>query len=365
MTGFQARDVSGTIPVGTTSAVVTATFADHNPVLGNYNGAFVDNLSFTVGDPTLTAAPLTVPMSNVGELDHVFLIYMENKGAADILDSVNAPYINSLATTYGYANNYYALGHPSDPNYFRIMGGSDFGIDYNPTSPSIDAPNLMQEMDATGVTWAGYAQGMPYPGAIVSSGDYAVDALPFAQFTYVYDNTPAYLQQHLLPLTNLARNLQNPATTPRFSWIAADGSTTWKARSIFRWGYQLACQPAHDAPVQHGGRRPVRPTNRVHHSKLAGVEYRGPAGCDHHHVRRGLQQPVTGHRQPGQPRFDDRHPERRRRDRPTYADAVRPIRHRLLLQRLQPDEHPRIRLGHRWNSAGPAHLQRHVCHTHE
>nr|WP_301336345.1 alkaline phosphatase family protein [Mycobacterium gordonae] len=149
---------------------------------------------------------------------------MENKGAADILGSVNAPYLNSLINTYGYANNYYALGHPSDPNYFRIMGGSDFGLIYNPASPSINAPNLMQAMDTAGISWVGYAQGMPYPGAIVSSGDYAVDALPFAQFTSVYNNTPAYLQTHLQPLTQLSIDLQTTGTTPRFSWIAADGS---------------------------------------------------------------------------------------------------------------------------------------------
>ncbi|MBX9640506.1 MAG: hypothetical protein K2X97_12470, partial [Mycobacteriaceae bacterium] len=236
MTGFQTRDISGTIPAGTSSAVVTATFTDRNPILGNYNGSFADNLSFTVGDPTLAAPVLTVPTSNVGELDHVFLIYMENKGAADILGSVNAPYINSLINTYGYANNFYALGHPSDPNYFRVMGGSDFGLIYNPASPSINAPSLMQEMDATGVSWAGYAQGMPYPGAIVSSGDYAVDALPFAQFSYVYNNTPAYLQQHLLPLTQLSTDLQATGTTPRFSWIAADGSNNMEGPVDFPGG---------------------------------------------------------------------------------------------------------------------------------
>ncbi|MCV6970398.1 alkaline phosphatase family protein [Mycobacterium bohemicum] len=222
VTGFQARDISGTIPVGTTSAVVTATFADHDPVLGNYNNAYVDNLSFTVGDPSLTAAPLTPPVSNVGQLDHVFLIYMENHGVGDILGSPNAPYINSLINSYGYASNYYALGHPSDPNYFRIMGGSDFGIDYNPSPNSINAPSLMQEMDQNGVSWAGYAQSMPYPGDIVSSGDYAVDQLPFANFSYVYNNSPAYLQTHLLPLSQLSTDLQNPSTAPQFAWLAAN-----------------------------------------------------------------------------------------------------------------------------------------------
>jgi hypothetical protein len=221
-TGFEDRDISGTVPDGTTSAQVTTTFTDNDTFLGNYNGAYADNESFTVGDPSITAAPLTPPTSDVGQLDHVFLIYLENKGVDDIVGSPNAPYINSLINTEDYADNYYALGHPSDPNYFRVMGGSDFGIDYNPAGNAIDAPSLMQEMDKAGISWAGYAQSMPFPGDLVSSGNYAVDQLPFAQFDYVYDNTPTYLQDHLLPLTELSTNLQDPNTFPEFTWIAAD-----------------------------------------------------------------------------------------------------------------------------------------------
>ncbi|MGB7870776.1 MAG: alkaline phosphatase family protein [Mycobacterium sp.] len=221
-TGFEERDISGMVPDGTTSAQVTTTFTDNDQFLGNYNGAYADNESFTVGDPSLTAAPLTPPTSDVGQLDHVFLIYMENKGVGDIVGSPNAPYINSLINTEDYDSNYFALGHPSDPNYIRPLGGSDFGIDYNPAGNVIDANSLMQEMDQAGISWAGYAQGMPFPGDLTSSGDYAVDQLPFAQFSYVFDNTPAYLQEHLLPLTDLSTNLEDPNTFPEFTWIAAD-----------------------------------------------------------------------------------------------------------------------------------------------
>ena len=221
-TGFEERDISGTVPEGTTSAQVTTTFTDNDHFLTDYNGAYADNESFTVGDPSLTAAPLTPPTSDVGQLDHVFLIYMENKGVDNIVGSPNAPYINSLINTEDYDSNYYALGHPSDPNYIRPLGGSDFGLDYNPAGNVIDAPSLMQEMDQAGISWAGYAQGMPFPGDLTSSGDYAVDQLPFAQFDYVYDNTPAYLQEHLLPLTDLSTDLQDPNTFPEFTWIAAD-----------------------------------------------------------------------------------------------------------------------------------------------
>ncbi len=221
-TGFEARDISGTVPDGTTSAQVTTTFTDNDTFLGNYNGAYADNESFTVGDPSLTPATLIAPTSNVGQLDHVFLIYMENKGAGDIVGSPNAPYINSLINTEPHDTNYFALGHPSDPNYVRVVGGSDFGLDYNPAPPVIDANSLMQEMDQAGISWAGYAQSMPTPGDLVSSGDYSVDELPFAQFNYVYDNTPAYLQEHLLPLTQLSTDLQNPNSFPEFTWIAAN-----------------------------------------------------------------------------------------------------------------------------------------------
>src|ERR1700733_690263 len=221
-TGFEERDISGMVPDGTTSAQVTTTFTDNDTFLGNYNGAYADNESFTVGDPSLTAAPLTPPTSDVGQLDHVFLIYLENKGVDNIVGSPNAPYINSLIDNNPHDTNYFALGHPSDPNYIRPLGGSDFGIDYNPTGNAIDANSLMQEMDQANISWAGYAQSMPTPGDLVSSGDYSVDELPFAQFNYVFDNTPTYLQEHLLPLTQLSTDLQDPSKFPEFTWIAAN-----------------------------------------------------------------------------------------------------------------------------------------------
>ena len=224
MTGFQQREISGTVPAGTTSAVVTTTFNDRCPILGHYNDAYADNVSLTVGDASLTPAALTPPTSTVGQIDHVQLIYMENKGVGNIIGSPNAPFINSLINSQDYVANYYALGHPSDPNYFRIMGGSDFGLAYNPVSNVINAPSLMQEMDQQGISWVGYAQGMPLPGTIVSSGTYATDALPFLEFKYVFNNTPAYQQTHLQPLTQFVHRSADPNTAPRFAWIAADGA---------------------------------------------------------------------------------------------------------------------------------------------
>jgi hypothetical protein len=63
-----------------------------------------------------------------GDLDHVFLIVMENQTNTDILGSPNAPFINAYAKVANQATNYFAVGHPSAPNYLEIVGGSNFGV---------------------------------------------------------------------------------------------------------------------------------------------------------------------------------------------------------------------------------------------
>jgi hypothetical protein len=63
-----------------------------------------------------------------GRLDHVFLIMMENQTSTDILGNPNAPFINEYAGVANHASNYFAVGHPSAPNYLEIVGGSNFGL---------------------------------------------------------------------------------------------------------------------------------------------------------------------------------------------------------------------------------------------
>ncbi len=211
------RETSGVVPVGTRSARVVVTFTDRNPVLGNYNNAYADNVSFTVGAALSAPQPPTPPASTVGQLDHVFLIYMENKGYTDIVGSPNAPYLNSLINTYGVGTNYYGLTHPSDPNYYPILGGSDFGFNYNCPANCFDQRNLADNIEAAHLTWGGYMEG---------GGGYTTptDRLPFLAFSDIYNN-PARVAAHLFDLTQLEGDLTSPATTPNFVWVAADDAT--------------------------------------------------------------------------------------------------------------------------------------------
>ena len=74
------------------------------------------------------------PQCNFEGFDHVFLIMMENQTNTDILGNPNAPFINKYAPTVNQATDYFAVGHPSAPNYLEITGGSNFGLknDYWP-----------------------------------------------------------------------------------------------------------------------------------------------------------------------------------------------------------------------------------------
>jgi len=65
---------------------------------------------------------------SIPELDHVFVIMMENHYITQIIGQTYTPFTTSYAGTANMANNYWAVGHPSLTNYLEIAGGSNFGI---------------------------------------------------------------------------------------------------------------------------------------------------------------------------------------------------------------------------------------------
>lgn len=69
------------------------------------------------------AVPTGVP-----NLNHVFVIVMENHGYGEILRNQNAAFINQYAKTANLATNYFAVAHPSLTNYLEVVGGSNFGV---------------------------------------------------------------------------------------------------------------------------------------------------------------------------------------------------------------------------------------------
>ena len=225
-TGFIHRASSGTVPAGTRTAIVDVTLADSHPVFDN--NSYADNLSFRVGAAVPAPPPPEPPVSTVGRLDHVFMVYMENKGFTNIVGSPNAPYLNSLIDTYGLGTNYFGITHPSDPNYYPIIGGSDFGVNWNCPADCFDVPNLVDNVEAAGLNWAGYAEG---------GGGYAdpTDRLPFLAFSDIF-NDPVRVESHIFDISQMGVDLHSPATAPNYVWFAANEDFNMEGPLDFPFG---------------------------------------------------------------------------------------------------------------------------------
>lgn len=147
---------------------------------------------------------------------HIFVIVMENTEYSGIIGNASAPYINSLASTYGLATQYYAVSHPSLPNYLALTGGDTFGIGSDCTDCFVNAPNLVDVLEAGHKTWRAYMEGMPSPCFVGDAYPYMQKHDPFIYFDDVRNN-PARCR-NIVPLTGLAADL-SAATVPDFVWI--------------------------------------------------------------------------------------------------------------------------------------------------
>ena len=58
----------------------------------------------------------------------VVVIVLENRGYGEVVGNPDAPFLNRLARRGALATRYFALAHPSLPNYLGLLGGSTFGI---------------------------------------------------------------------------------------------------------------------------------------------------------------------------------------------------------------------------------------------
>jgi hypothetical protein len=96
--------------------------------------------------------------------EHIVIVFEENKGYADIIGSPNAPYLNSLVKQGALLTGYYALHHPSQPNYLEFFSGNKQGIcnDTCATSQFL-APSLGGNLIKKGLTFVGYAEDLAGP----------------------------------------------------------------------------------------------------------------------------------------------------------------------------------------------------------
>ncbi|HEY0528258.1 MAG TPA: alkaline phosphatase family protein [Gemmatimonadaceae bacterium] len=133
--------------------------------------------------------------------DHFVLIVLENEDAANV---TAIPYMDSLAHRGAWLRNYYAVAHPSYPNYLALVSGRTFfgrsaNVSHDPIAYSrrdlgdaqllIDAPTIVNGLEATHMSWDAFAEDYPERSSAPracdfrrSAGLYSRKHFPFLSF---------------------------------------------------------------------------------------------------------------------------------------------------------------------------------------
>jgi len=174
-------------------------------------GASKTPITITVSGGTTTTT--TVPASS-----HVFIVVEENHSYSSVIGNSSMPYLNSLASKYGLATQYYANTHPSIGNYFMLTAGQII-TNNDSFCSTLTQDNVVRHLLSAGKTWKAYAQSLPSAGYTgCSYYPYVKKHNPLAYFSDVANSSEKY---NLVPFSKFPSDLANH-TLPEYSFIVPD-----------------------------------------------------------------------------------------------------------------------------------------------
>jgi hypothetical protein len=192
---------------------------------------------------------------SVPRFRHVVLVVFENEEYGSVIGSRQAPTFNALARRYSLLTQSYAVSHPSLPNYLALVSGSTFGIRSDCTTCFVGGRSLADTLDAAGLTWNAYEEGLPSVGSGVPfAGRYAMKHSPFLYFRSV--RSSPRLRDHVVPYSRFAPDLAG-GRLPAFSLVVPN-----------------LCHSMHDCSVATGDRwlagflRPLLASPELGHSAV-------------------------------------------------------------------------------------------------
>jgi acid phosphatase len=138
--------------------------------------------STVAAKPTPSPAPVSI--------NHVVVVWLENHEASAVT-ATSMPYLYGLSTTYGRADQFYGVAHPSLPNYLGFWSGSTQGVTDDATH-NLSTASLSSQMATAGRSWRTYAQDYPATAGCHTASSYTggVDG-PGVAGKYVRKHTPA------------------------------------------------------------------------------------------------------------------------------------------------------------------------------
>jgi len=178
-------------------------------------GAPVHAAAAPLGHPARQAARRPPP-----RVTRMVLVIEENHEFGQVIGSRRAPFLNRLAAHGTLLTRYYAVTHPSLPNYVALLAGSPLGIHGDCRRCHRPGRNLVDQLEQAHISWKAYYQSLPAPcSAVVKAGEYAKKTDPFA---YLDDVRASPARCHrVVPLDRLRPDLRR-GRLPRFVVIVPD-----------------------------------------------------------------------------------------------------------------------------------------------
>jgi phosphatidylinositol-3-phosphatase len=194
---------------------------DSGPVILGQKTATQPPRSTQTAKPDSTATPQPAapvsPSGKVPDFAHIVMIAFENHDYEEVIGNPQMPNMNALARQYVQLANYFAVAHPSLPNYIALMSGGTQNITSDCKDCFINQKNLADLITASGRTWKSYLEDMPSPCFLGDTKLYVQKHNPLLYFDSVRLN-PTICNNSIVPLTQLDSDLA-ANQLPDFSFV--------------------------------------------------------------------------------------------------------------------------------------------------
>jgi hypothetical protein len=180
----------------------------------------------------LLTSPTHPAAARVPHRPRTIVLTLENRSYDQIIGNPAAAYLNHLAHRSALATRFYAIQHPSLPNYLALTTGSTQGVNLDCPHCHVGHTSLFHQLDHAGIPWKAYYESLPPNWQHTEqSPHYRPGMNPFAHLSDIHSSRSD--QARVTGFPSLTADLAH-GTLPQFAWITPntrdDGHTGAIAR---------------------------------------------------------------------------------------------------------------------------------------